>query len=85
MLRQRFSKAPQHQRLWLAASWHRYYKSWLVLGACAEMLIVGFGIFRLSIAISNDVIRPISTWLHYQSYHGYGGSDGSGLFEKGTY
>lgn len=40
--------------------WHIYAAyGWLVFGALAEMLIGGFGIFQLPIAISSDVIRHI--------------------------
>ena len=40
--------------------WHIYAAySWLGLGALAEMLIGGFGIFQLPLAISSDVIRHI--------------------------
>ena len=40
--------------------WHIYAAySWLVFGALAEMLIGGFGILQLPIAISSDVVRHI--------------------------
>ena len=40
--------------------WHIYTAyGWLVSGALAEMLIGGFGIFQLPLAISSDVIRHI--------------------------
>ena len=41
-------------------AWHIYAAyGWLVFGALAEMLIGGFGIFQLPLAISSDVIRHI--------------------------
>ena len=40
--------------------WHIYAAyGWLVFGALAEMLIGGFGILRLPLAISSDVVRHI--------------------------
>jgi len=40
--------------------WHIYAAyGWLVFGALAEMLIGGFGIFQIPLAISSDVIRHI--------------------------
>ena len=40
--------------------WHIYAAyGWLVFGALAEMFIGGFGIFRLPLAISTDVVRHI--------------------------